>query len=82
MRLERRSQCGDTLESLPTPSSAAVPAEVVEREKAVARQTAIDSGKKPEVVEKMMGKRIGLLVSSEETFPTVSASVGPRCGRR
>ena len=31
----------------------AVPAEVVTREKEVARQTAIDSGKKPEVVEKM-----------------------------
>lgn len=28
-----------------------------------------------EVVEKMMGKRIGLLVSSEETFPTVSAGI-------
>jgi len=28
-----------------------------------------------EVVEKMMGKRIGLLVSSEETFPTVSAAI-------
>lgn len=27
------------------------------------------------VVERMMGKRIGLLLSSEETFPTVSAGV-------
>ncbi|KAM3570703.1 hypothetical protein VYU27_007246, partial [Nannochloropsis oceanica] len=39
-------------------NSAAVPAEVVEREKAVARQTAIDSGKKPEVVEKMTEGRL------------------------
>lgn len=29
----------------------------------------------PSVVERMMGKRIGLVLSSEETFPTVSAGI-------
>ena len=45
---------------LPTHStnSAAVPADVIEREKAVARQTALDAGKKPEVVEKMVEGRL------------------------